>query len=148
MDYVHEYEVKAEWTSDRQGLLSSPDLKTRLEVATPPPFPGGIPGIWSPEHYLVASVNSCLMTTFLAIAENSKLSFSSFDCKAIGKMEKVEGKYMISEIELFPIIEITDPEERTKAERIILKSETACLISNSIKSKIVMKPKIIFAATT
>lgn len=145
MEYLHLYEVVAEWTTDRRGLLSSGDLQAKLEVATPPPFPGGIPQVWSPEHYLVASVNSCLMTTFLAIAENSKLHFSSFECKATGKLEKVDGKYMISEIELFPVIEIPNSEDLAKAERIILKSEAVCLISNSLKSKIIMTPKIIVA---
>lgn len=148
MEYLHFYEVVAEWTTDRRGLLSSGDLQAKLEVATPPPFPGGIPEVWSPEHYLVASVNSCLMTTFLAIAENSKLHFSSFVCKATGKLDKVDGKYMISEIELFPVIEIPNSEDIAKTERIILKSEAVCLISNSLKSKIIMNPKIIVAVTS
>jgi len=91
---------------------------------------------------LVAAVNSCLMTTFLAIAENSRLEFISFNAKAIGKLEIVEGKYMISEIELMPTILIANEADKEKAERVLVKSEKACLISNSIKSTIVFKPEI------
>ncbi|MES1225955.1 MAG: OsmC family peroxiredoxin, partial [Bacteroidota bacterium] len=68
METTHYYEVKLNWESDRKGLMSSPVLNSSIEVATPPEFPKGIHGIWSPEHLLVAAVNSCMMTTFLAIA--------------------------------------------------------------------------------
>lgn len=45
-----------------------------IEVATPPEFPKGIPGMWSPEHLFTAAVSGCLMTTFLSIAEKSVVS--------------------------------------------------------------------------
>jgi len=38
----------------------------------------------------VSAISSCLMTTFLANAENSKLEFICFDCEAKGKLEMVE----------------------------------------------------------
>ena len=142
MDNTHYYEVKLDWESDRKGLMSSPVLKSNIEVATPPEFPKGIPGIWSPEHLLVAAVNSCLMTTFLAIAENSKFEFISFTSNANGKLEKVDGKYMISEIMLSPVLTIKNDVEKEKALKLLEKSEAACLISNSVKSTIVFKPTI------
>lgn len=48
------------------------------------------------------------MTTFLSIAENSKLPFISFSCKSKGKLEQVEGKFMMSEIILEPTVAISD----------------------------------------
>jgi peroxiredoxin-like protein len=142
MDNAHYYEVKLNWESDRKGLMSSPVLKSNIEVATPPEFPKGIPGIWSPEHLLVAAVNSCLMTTFLAIAENSKFEFISFNSNANGKLEKVDGKYMISEITLSPVLTIKNHVEKEKALKLLERSEAACLISNSVKSTIVFNPTI------
>lgn len=142
MDTVHHYEVKLNWESERKGLMSSPVLTSNIEVATPPEFPKGVPGIWSPEHLLVAAVNSCLMTTFLAIAENSKFDFINFESKADGKLEKVDGKLMISEIVLAPVLTLSKEADKEKALRILQKSEAACLISNSIKSTIVFTPEI------
>ncbi|MBI3233033.1 MAG: OsmC family protein, partial [Bacteroidetes bacterium] len=113
-----------------------------LLVATPPPFNGGMSGYWSPEHLYTAAVGSCLMTTFLAIAENSKLEFHSFTCKAEGKLEMVESKYLMTEVYLEPTIAIAQEKDIERAERIIQKSETACLISNSVKAKISMKALI------
>ena len=105
-----------------------------------------MPNIWSPEHFLVAAVESCLMTTFLAIAENSKLKFISFKSTAIGKLDKVEGKFQMTEIILKPVLEITDENNAERAKRIIEKSEKACLISNSIKTKIILESEVVIAS--
>jgi len=138
----HNYEVSVAWIADRKGVMTSPELTNSVEVATPPQFPKGMEGIWSPEHLFVAAVNSCLMTTFLAIAENSKLEYTSFKSKAIGKLEMVDGKYMMSEVTLMPEIEIADEQQKERAERVLQKSEANCLISNSVKSKINFQPSI------
>jgi peroxiredoxin-like protein len=139
---THYYNVEVNWSSDRKGIMCSPELNkdagSCIEVATPPEFPKGISGIWSPEHLFTAAVSSCLMTTFLSIAENSKLSFVSFSCKSKGKLEQVEGKLMMSEIILEPTVIITDEKDRERAEKVLQKSEAACLISNSVKSKVTM----------
>lgn len=142
MNQEHYYEVFVQWEAARRGTMSSPVLYSDIEVVTPPEFHKGIEGFWSPEHLFVGAINSCLMTTFLAIAENSKLNFSEFESKAIGKLEMVEGKYMISEVTLIPAVTIEDEHQRDRAERVLHKSEANCLISNSIKSKIIFSPEI------
>ncbi len=142
MSATHFYDVSIDWTSDRKGNLSSPILNSSIEVVTPPEFTKGIAGLWSPEHLFVAAVNSCLMTTFLAIAENSKLNFVSFSSNAKGKLEVVDGKYQISEITLEPVVSIEDEQQKERAIRVLEKSEANCLISNSITSKIIFNPKI------
>ena len=142
METTHFYEVTVNWVADRKGAMRSPVLDTIIEVATPPQFPKGMKGIWSPEHLFVAAVNSCLMTTFLAFAENSHLAFESFSSKASGKLEIVDGKYMISEITLMPVLTITEKTNEEKAKRLLSKLENNCLISNSIKSKIIFEPEV------
>lgn len=141
----HMYNVSLKWNEGRKGTISSPELTTKIEVATPPEFEKGIAGIWSPEHLFTASVLSCFMTTFLAVAEYSKLEFKDFDCSAEGILEKVEGKFLMTEITLKPILKISDATQKEKAERILHKSEAACLISNSIKTKVELVPEIIIA---
>lgn len=143
MNDVHSYEVNLEWLTQRKGTLSSPVLKEDIEVATPPEFAQGMPGIWSPEHLFVASISSCLMTTFLAISEFSKLDYLELKVGATGKLEKVDGKFMMSEIILKPTLTIPAQTSPEKAERILQKSEAACLISNSVKSEIKMETEII-----
>ena len=140
---AHYYNVDLVWKKNRLGELSSIELTDKIEVATPPPFAKGIEKIWSPEHLFTASVNSCYMTTFLAIAENSKLEFITFECSASGKLEQIEGKYAITEIALKPILKLESDKDKERAERILQKSEAACLISNSIKSKVSLQTTIV-----
>lgn len=131
---MHHYKVNLNWIGERKGQMYSPELNSSIDVATPPEFPKGIAGIWSPEHLFTAAVNSCFMTTFLAIAENSKLEYTEFSCESDGVLDTVEGKYLMTEIILRPKLKLVNIADKEKAERIFQKSEKACLISNSIKS--------------
>jgi len=139
----HSYNVSLKWEEGRKGVMHSPELPTKIEVATPPQFDKGIPGIWSPEHLFTASVLSCFMTTFLAIAEYSKLEFISFDCDAEGVLDKVDSKFLMTEVTLKARLIIDDASKKERAERILEKSEAACLISNSIKTKVNLIAEII-----
>ena len=138
----HSYNVDLDWKSGRKGEISSPELDNTIEVATPPQFPKGVEGVWSPEHLFTAAVSTCFMTTFLAIAENSNLEFGDFTCPAKGKLEKVDGKFIISEVVLEPALTIKNDEDREKAEKVLVKAEKACLITNSIKTEVFLKPNI------
>lgn len=145
MAQEHYYQVKVNWKNNRNGILSSTVLDEEITIATPPEFPKGEANIWSPEHYYLAAINGCLLTTFLAVAENFKLDFVDFESDSKGKLEVVDRKYVISEVVLKPIITIKREEDRELALKVVEKSERACLISNSVKSTITMEPTIKFA---
>ncbi|UJH90956.1 OsmC family protein [Antarcticibacterium sp. 1MA-6-2] len=140
---AHKYLVNLVWTIDRKGEVSSPVLNQKIEVATPPEFPGGIPDIWSPEHLFTAAVSSCFMTTFLAIAANSNLVFTSLTCPAEGILDRKDGKYAMTDIFLKPVLTIPNEEDREKAEKVLIKAEKACLISNSISSEVHLQTEVL-----
>lgn len=146
MSEEHKYNVNLSWKEGRIGTLRSPELNEEIEVATPPDFDGGVEGIWSPEHLFLSSVSSCFMTTFVAIAEYSKLSFEDLDVKAMAKLGKVDGKFEVSEITLRPELLIGDKKFADKARRIMEKAEQACLITRSIKTKIIFEPTVTVGA--
>jgi|SRR5690554_2519895 len=140
MTQEHHYDVHVEWKEGRKGILSSPSLKDTIQCATPPEFPNGVPGIWSPEHLYAAAINSCYMATFLAIAENFQLKFKNFDCKTVCKLKMADGKLQITEAVIKPNLVLEDPlSDQKKAERVLEKSKSACLITNSIKTQITLK---------
>ena len=141
----HVYKTSVSWLEKRRGNLSAPGLPD-LTVATPPEFPEGIPGIWSPEHLYVAAVEVCTMTTFLAIAANSKFEFISYSSEAEGILEQLETGYEITEITIRPTITVAAEAQADKAKRLIEKSERHCLISNSMKTKVHLNPVIVVKA--
>ena len=140
---THYYDTEVGWMGARRGYLrSSADLPV-LEVASPPEFQGH-EHTWTPEHLFVASVNSCYMATFVAIAELSKLDVVSFTSSAVGKLEKTERGYRITEIVIRPKLVIRFESDAERANRILEKAERNCLISNSITSEVSLQPEIDF----
>lgn len=143
----HNYNVDIDWKNSHNGLICSPELKREngisIRVGTPPSLHEGIAGLWTPEHLFVAAVNGCLMTTFLALAKNAILDFTSFRCYATGKMKMIEKKRIMSDILLKPTVVITDEMHRKKALRILKKAKNKCSIVRSIKSKITMEATVL-----
>jgi peroxiredoxin-like protein len=143
MTDTHYYETEVGWMGQRRGYLrSSADLPV-LEVASPPEF-NGHEHTWTPEHLFVASLNSCYMATFIAMAEASKLDVVSFTSSAIGKLEKVERGFRLTEIVLKPKLVIRFEYDAERAQRILEKAETNCFISRSILTEVKLEPSIDF----
>jgi organic hydroperoxide reductase OsmC/OhrA len=137
----HFYSTNVVWTGERHGDLSAPVMPT-LNIDAPPEFRGH-EGVWTPEHLFVGAINSCFMTTFLAIAENSKLDFVHFDAKATGKLEKHEDVgWMMTVVILRPELTISNARDKDRALRILQKAERHCLIANSVKAAISLEPVV------
>lgn len=142
MSDMHTYNTSVEWTKQRKGALSSPSLPT-IEVATPPQFPGGHEGIWSPEHLYTAAAEVCLMTTFLAIAEKAKLDFKSYKSEAVGTLEKVEKGFLMTSILIKPTVVIGEESRKEEVVKLFEKAEKHCLISNSMKAVVTVEPLVL-----
>ena len=140
----YQYEAQVEWTGRRAGRVTVEDLP-EISVSAPPEFAGD-PGAWTPEHLLVAATASCLMTTFLAIAELSRLHVDSFHCRAAAQLEKIPGEgYRFTEITLAPEIGIV-AEDAERARRILSKAEQSCFISRSLRASVQVEPRFVVAA--
>jgi organic hydroperoxide reductase OsmC/OhrA len=146
-DETHTYTTSLRWTAERRGTFSPTGLP-QLEVATPPEFPGGHPGVWSPEHLFVAAAEACLMTTFLAIAGNSKLAFKEYSSQAVGTLEKTAEGYRVSRIVLRPRLVIGDAAAVERAKRILERSEQLCLISRSMKTEVTLEAEVVVAPSS
>jgi organic hydroperoxide reductase OsmC/OhrA len=135
------YDTEVEWSEGKVATLRSSELPD-LRIAPPPEFQG-VPGIWTPEHLYVASVNACFVATFLAVADLSKLEFVSFSSGARGKLEKVEGSgYEITEIVLRPALVVRQSGDVDRAARVLEKAKQNCLISKSIKTVVKLEAEI------
>ena len=134
---VYTYRTAVKWTGQKIGVASSPG-KPDIQVATPPEFKGH-EGIWSPEDLFVASVNVCVMSTFLAFAERAGLSFTDYECEAEGRLELVDGKFQVTSVTLRPKVTLKTGEDAGKAKELLAKAEANCLISNSVKTKVMVE---------
>ena len=134
------FKTAIKWTEDKKGRVDTAGKPT-IEVSTPPEFRGHS-GYWSPEDLFLASINSCIMTTFLYFAEKASLSFVSYESESEGEVTFHEGKLVFSEVTVRPHIRVKSDSEKEKAEELIEKSEDYCLISSSLKVKVTLLPEI------
>jgi peroxiredoxin-like protein len=137
----YEYEVQTEWHGKRGGRLTAEGMPA-IEFSAPPEF-AGEPGKWTPEHLLTAASASCLMATFLAIAEISKLELESFSVKVRAKLEKVpEEGYRFTELTLLPEIGVA-PQDVEKAQRVLGKAEKNCFVNKSLRAAVKVEPHFV-----
>jgi len=130
------YRARTNWTSVRRGTLSASG-KSHIVVGSPPEFKGQ-PDVWAPEELLVGSVNTCLMLTFLTLAQAKNLVPAGYESEADGLLENIEGKYRITEIDVRPRVTLNGATELERAREIMESVEAQCFISNSIKAKITL----------
>ena len=137
------YNVDINWNQSHNSIICSPELTRHkgicIEVATSPEFHIGVDGVWSPEHLILGAVNSSLMTTFLALAKNAILDFTSFSCTATGRVEMRRGQLLITDITLNTSVTITNELQRNKAIRVLKKAKNTWTIINSIKSNVTLE---------
>ena len=137
------YKAKTDWSSARRGTLSALG-KPNIVVGSPPEFKGQ-PDIWPPEELLVGSVNTCLMLTFLTLAQAQGLIPTGYESEAEGLLENIEGKYRITEVTVRPRVTLNGAAELGRAREIMESVEAQCFISNSIKSKVTLTAEFVIA---
>jgi len=142
----HFYETSVDYEEDRRGVAFSPGLPD-LAFSAPPEF-NGEPGYWTPEHFYVLAAETCLMATFVAIAEHSDLPVLAYSSTAKGKLEWIDGQgYRFTGIEIRAKIHIEKEADREKALRVLEKAEKGCLVARSMAAPVTVVPDIIVSAS-
>jgi len=145
MEKSYTYRVTTHWTQHKRGIIEGETIPRTINFAAPPEF-GGEPGLWTPEHLLVASVSTCFVSTFRAVAEASKVEFDGVEIETEGMIEKLEGGFRFTKITLRPQVLIHDEKDRERVGRLLEKAERVCLVSRSLACTIVLDAKIMVAA--
>jgi len=133
--FPHHYPVSASSQSTTLIKVTS-EGKPDLETGPPKEF-GGTGKEWSPEDLLVASVVDCYILSFKAIAKASRFEWVSLDCDAVGTLDKVERLPQFTNFTIKAKLVVPTGLSETdmgKAERLLHKAETICLITNSLKA--------------
>lgn len=131
-DERYSYENTVTWTGGRIGRLEAEGMPV-VEVAPPPEF-NGQEGVWNPEQLLLASANSCLLVTFVAIALKMRVNWTSYRSRATAELTRGEDrKYAITRVDYYPEIEVPSEADVEKVTKAIERAEAGCLISRSLR---------------
>ena len=128
------------WTGARMGVLAA-DGKPDINVATPPDF-GGHEGIWSPEDLFVAAVNCCIMTTFLYYGAKEHVELISYSSTGEGALEHGDDGLGFTLVRVKPEVVVASESDHKGAGRAIQRAEDTCLVSKSLRTKVVVEPHI------
>lgn len=135
------YQLEVHWRRGRSGTVRA-EGQPPIDVSAPPEFLGE-PDLWSPEQLLVASVASCFMTTFLALAEIARLPVEGYRAHALGRLEKIPGDgYRFTEITLVPEITVAH-DDVERALKVLAKAEKHCFVSKSLQATVQVEPKFV-----
>jgi organic hydroperoxide reductase OsmC/OhrA len=117
-----------------------------LAVATPPEFRNGTPGMWSPEHLLVAATASCYALTLEAIAIRRELPLHELAIKSAGHVtRRVDGRLGFVGIELgVQVTTETGLEEKVRSAARL--AEAVCIVSMALSVPVELELEIRAAA--
>jgi organic hydroperoxide reductase OsmC/OhrA len=134
-DFTYEsYNRDHDWTFDA-GVT--------VRASAAPAYKGN-EGCVDPEEAFVASVASCHMLTFLAVACKRRFVVDDYRDEAVGVLAKdAEGRLAITRVTLRPRIAFGGERAPTDEELRQLHDQAhhACFIASSVKSEIVVEPE-------
>ena len=127
---------------DQAYAMAAATGVAELRLAPPLDFDG--PGdAWSPEQLLIAAVGSCLLFTFRAVAQASKLKYTLLEVSVKGTVDRLDSATRFTEIILSPRLTLPAGSDHARALRLLEKSEHNCLISASLATPVRLEPEIV-----
>ena len=136
----HEYEVHLTGGPSDYAQLATPGVPD-LRSAPPADYDG--PGdAWSPEHLLLAAVQTCFLFTLRSLARLSKLEFTTLTLDAVGVVNRQDGVTRFTEIVLRPRLTVASGTSHQRALDIPEKSEKACLVTASLSTPVRLEAEV------
>jgi len=137
----HKYDVRLTGGPTGYATLTVPGVPD-LAAAPPSDFDG--PGdAWSPEHLLLAAVQTCFLFTLRAVAQASRIEFTSLELSGEGTVDRRDGGMRFTEIVLRPRLKLPAGADENKARRVLEKSEKGCLVTASLSVPVRLEPEIV-----
>ena len=140
-DYPHRYRAAASAAAEGVFDTTSPGLET-VPTMAPPEFDGP-GGVWSPETMLVASVASCLILTFRAVARASRFDWNKLTCEVVGVLDRVDRVTRFTEFVIDVSLHVPEGTDAHKAHRLAEKSKDVCLVTNSLTGAMILNVAVV-----
>lgn len=141
------YTTTTSWTGEHWGHIvmgNGPEMDFSA-----PPDAQGHAGVLTPEDAFVAAANTCVMMMFIWATERFKLNLLSYDCRTEGtKLIELDRTEIFTHLRFWPVIRIAAGNEQpavveARARRALQSAQKYSLVANSVKSEIIIEPKIV-----
>lgn len=138
--FPHRYTVSVSGDPGMHGTLVGDGVPS-LPTAPPPQF-GGPGDAWSPEQLFLASVGTCFLHTFRAVAAASSLPFTRIEIACEGVLDRADHVTRFSEIVLRPTLTLGPEVDHDRARRLMEKAERGCLVTASLSTPTRLEPTV------
>ena len=134
------YTTKVVWTGGHNGELTCGN-GPKMTFSAPPSLQGHS-GVMTPEDAFVAALNMCFHLMFIWASERLKIQLVSYECEAEGHVaELLDRTSIVDRTILKPAIRV----KANSVDRVAKALDWArkySLVANSIKSSVLIEPKI------
>jgi organic hydroperoxide reductase OsmC/OhrA len=140
------YSTTVAWKGEHWGHIAMGN-GPEMDFSAPPDAQGH-PGVLTPEDAFVAAANTCIMMMFIWATERYKLELLSYECRAEGtKLIELDRTEIFTHLRFWPVIRVSAGEEDPQAvlgriQRALKSAQKYSLVANSVKSEIIIEPKI------
>lgn len=146
------YQIDLSWQGDttkdydRSFSLAAP-LKQAIQGSSDPAFKGDA-AKWNPEEFLLASVASCHMLSYLYLCFKAGIVVSEYTDSPSGVLTLAEGNGKMTKVTLNPVVKLHDISRLEEAKALHMKAHELCFIANSVSVPIEINPDIIVSIPT
>jgi organic hydroperoxide reductase OsmC/OhrA len=144
---THTFRARLIWQSGASGTAWGNhrvefDGKPPIEVSAAPQYRGDATKT-NPEELLLASVASCQMLTYLALASRQKIDLLSYEDRPEATLAIADRRMRVTEIVLRPRIVLAPGSDPEKARSLVESAHEGCFIANSVSCAVRVEPEIV-----
>jgi organic hydroperoxide reductase OsmC/OhrA len=141
--FPHHYRVDATASASGHVQLATAGAPA-LRTAAPAEFDG--PGdAWSPETLLVGAVADCFVLSFRAVAAASQMPWTALEVRTDGDLDRVGKVTQFTALRVHARLILPAGVTPERAERLLHRAESACLVSNSLKPPVTLTTEVVTA---
>jgi organic hydroperoxide reductase OsmC/OhrA len=144
---THHFEGRVAWHAGAEGPAAGNHRvefagRPALEVSGAPQYRGDGTKL-NPEELLTASLASCQLLTYLALAPRAGVRVLAYEDRPVATLAMADKRMRVTEILLRPRITIAADADADTARALVERAHEGCFIGNSIACAVRLEPEIV-----
>jgi organic hydroperoxide reductase OsmC/OhrA len=145
----HAFHAHLTWQTGGTGVATGNhrvefEGRPTVEVSAAPQYRGD-PSKLNPEELFLASLASCQMLTYLALASRAGIEVLAYEDGADATLAIADRKMRVTEVVLHPRITIAGSADEAKARSLVEAAHDGCFIANSVACAVRTEAEILRA---
>ena len=144
---THHFHASVEWRKGGEGPATGNhtvafDGRPSIEVSGAPQYKGD-PTRTNPEELFAASLASCQLLTYLALAARAGIDVLAYDDAPQATLAIADKKMRVTEVLLRPRITVAPGADIAKARSLVDTAHEGCFVASSVACAVRLEPEIV-----